>query len=109
MLVMFLLRIELYIIVGFLCTTLHVVPRIQIVTTYFMKLHSWTNNQSKNGIMHTYRSGIPCSRPEVANNYFQLFFPFAVDKFRFSRFTQSPWLRVLKVFSGFACRILAVG
>ncbi len=57
----------------------------------------------------SYRSGIPCSRPEVANNYFRSFFPFAVDKFRFSRFTHSPWLRVLKVFAGFACRILAVG
>jgi hypothetical protein len=56
-----------------------------------------------------YRSAIPCSRPEVANNYFRLFFPFAVDKFRLSRFTHSPWLRVLKVFTGFACRILAVG
>jgi hypothetical protein len=55
-----------------------------------------------------YRSGIPCSRPEVANNYFWSFFPFAVDKFRFSRFTHSLWLRVLKVFAGFAYRILAV-
>jgi hypothetical protein len=54
-------------------------------------------------------SGIPCSRPEVANNYFRSFFPFTVDKFRFSRFTHSPWLRVLKVFAGFAYRILAVG
>ncbi len=27
----------------------------------------------------------------------------------FSRFTHSPWLRVLKVLAGFACRILAVG
>jgi hypothetical protein len=56
-----------------------------------------------------YRSGIPCSWPEVANNYFRSFFPFRVDKFRFSRFTHNPWLRVLKVFAGFACRILAVG
>ncbi len=32
-----------------------------------------------------------------------------MDKFRFSRFTHNPWLRVLKVFVGFACRILAVG
>ncbi len=57
----------------------------------------------------TYRSGIPCSRPEVVNNYFRSFFPFAMDKFQFSRFTHSPWLRVLKVFTRFAYRILAVG
>jgi hypothetical protein len=62
-----------------------------------------------NVIIMTYHSGIPCSRLEVANNYFRSFSPFAVDTFRFSRFTHSPWLRVLKVFAGFACRILAVG
>jgi hypothetical protein len=56
-----------------------------------------------------YHSGIPCSWPKVTNNYFRSFFPFAMDKFRFSRFTHSPWLRVLKVFARFAYRIMAVG